>query len=107
MKGEDYEDKMFDVSWMAEKPTSPQKRRRKSTAPAPVAGLDVSCDVRFRGKKKSEVDRFGIRDAERRNCDCCNFLSFEKGPTFLKGNTILGESISPRILQQKHDTMII
>ena len=45
-------------------PSSPQKRRRKSTAAAPVAGLDVSCDVRFRGKKKSEVDRFGIRDAE-------------------------------------------
>ena len=35
-----------------------------SSAPAPAAGLDMTLDVHFRGKKKSEVDRLGSQDAK-------------------------------------------
>lgn len=42
--------------------------------PQCLAGLDVSCDVRFRGKKKSEVDRFGIQ-MPKAETQFCNFSS--------------------------------
>lgn len=77
--------------------------KTNGTNPRCVAGLDVSCDVRFRGKKKSEVDRFGIQMPKVETP--LQFFKWKRDEHLEGLNTIL-VCISPWILQRKHDTMI-